>query len=112
MFLEEKMTFIEKRGCGFGVLTVEPPSPAAQRCTNGAPDGADGAVTEVAELDADEAVRIRRFGWRGAPEIGRILLVLSPRFLKLIISEEICGRFGSFDGSTSVYRASRGNPMI
>ena len=55
VFLEEKMTFIEKRGCGFGVLTVEPPSPAAQRCTNGAPDGADGAVTEVADLDGSAA---------------------------------------------------------
>lgn len=29
-----------------------------------------------------------------------------------LISEEICGRFGSFDGSTSVYRANRLRPMI
>ena len=33
--------------------------------------------------------------------------VLFLRSLKLLVSEEICGRFGSFDGSTSVYRLTR-----
>ena len=32
---------------------------------------------------------------------------LVPRSLTLIITEEICGRFGSFDGSIPAYRALR-----
>ena len=33
------MTFSEKSPCGSEPLYVNTPSPAAQRCTNGAPDG-------------------------------------------------------------------------
>ena len=33
------MRFLQKSTCGSPALTVEPPSPAAQRCTNGAPNG-------------------------------------------------------------------------
>ena len=35
----KKTEFLQKSTCGYRALTVEPPSPAAQRCTNGAPDG-------------------------------------------------------------------------
>ena len=33
------MRFLKKSACGFLRLSLEPTSPAAQRCTNGAPDG-------------------------------------------------------------------------
>ena len=36
------MTFRKKRGCGSPPVTVEPPSPAAQRCTNGTQNGPHG----------------------------------------------------------------------
>jgi hypothetical protein len=50
---------------------------------------------------------------RGAPtRCGALGQFLSLRSLKSQVSEEICGRFGSFDGSTSGYRATRGNPMM
>ncbi len=45
----KKMTFCEKRACGSPPLTVEPPSPAALRRTDGAPDGRDGAETQQTE---------------------------------------------------------------
>lgn len=51
------MAFLEKRGCGFGGLTVEPPSPAAQRCTNGAPDGRDELETERTETRRNDKIR-------------------------------------------------------
>ena len=35
--------FLKKRGCGYPVLAVEAPSPAALTSTNGAPDGPDGS---------------------------------------------------------------------
>ena len=34
------------------------------------------------------------------------------RYLKIWNTEEICGQFGSFDGSSSAYRATRGNSMM
>ena len=37
--------FPEKTPCGLGAVTVEPPSPAAQRCSVGALDGLDGLET-------------------------------------------------------------------
>jgi hypothetical protein len=37
--------FPEKTPCGLRVVTVEPPSPAAQRCSVGALDGLDGSGT-------------------------------------------------------------------
>jgi hypothetical protein len=37
----------------------------------------------------------------------RNLFVFASRYLKLMISEEICGRFGSFDEQTTAYRLTR-----
>ena len=34
------------------------------------------------------------------------------RYLKLLISEEICGRFGSFDEQTTAYRLTRATQFI
>lgn len=44
----------------------------------------------------------------GAPKkLGRTLSILSLRSLKSLVTEEICGRFGPFDGSTTAYRLPR-----
>ena len=51
------------------------------------------------KLEVDEAGR--------AAKLGRCLLILSLRSLKLQVSEEICGRFGSFDGSSPAYQLPR-----
>ena len=48
----KKFAIHEKRGCGYWRVTVEPPSPAAQRCTAGRQTGRTEAGT-------------RRFGVRG-----------------------------------------------
>ena len=59
------MRFLQKSTCGYRALTVEPPSPAAQRCTNGAPDGAAAKATinetqEITEIDeAGRAKQVR-----------------------------------------------------
>ena len=37
--MQKNTTFLKKRGCGPRTQSVNTPSPAAQRCTNGAPDG-------------------------------------------------------------------------
>ena len=34
------------------------------------------------------------------------------RYLIIWNTEEICGQFGSFDGSAFAYRATRGNSMM
>ena len=34
------------------------------------------------------------------------------RYLKLLISEEICGRFGSFDEQTTAYRLTRATAFM
>jgi hypothetical protein len=99
---EKKMTFPEKRGCRVCVLDVNTPSPAAlRRCwAAGRPEGAEllrGARLE--KLEVNEAGR--------ADKLGRHLLILSLRSLKLQVSEEICGRFGSFDGSSPAYQLPR-----
>ena len=39
--------------------------------------------------------------------IRRNRLFFVSRYLKLMISEEICGRFGSFDEQTTAYRLTR-----
>ena len=36
---KKNRNFLEKSTCRFGSVSVNSPSPAAQRCTNGAPDG-------------------------------------------------------------------------
>jgi hypothetical protein len=42
-----------------------------------------------------------------ATSLRRILVFVVSCSLKLIVSEEICGRFDSFDGSASSYRITR-----
>ena len=38
----KKVIFVKKTPCGSRVQTVDTPSPAAQRCSNGTPDGPHG----------------------------------------------------------------------
>lgn len=54
--------------------------------------GARRATLETAGNETQEKTEIIQAG--RARKLGRILLVLSLRSLKLIVSEEICGRFG------------------
>jgi hypothetical protein len=42
-FRHKKCIFLEKRGCGYQPLTLEPPLPDEQRRSNGTPDGPDGS---------------------------------------------------------------------
>jgi len=98
------MTFVRKTACGYVLVGLEPPSPAAQRCTNGAPDGPDGSG------DADRRSRGGRIKSEvneagRAKDLGRIQSFLSLRSLKLIVTEEICGRFGSFRWISLLYIA-------
>ena len=58
----------------------------------------------------DKKIRGIRAG--RANKLGRISVSFVSTLFENLISEEICGRFGSFDGSTSVYRALRLRPMI
>ena len=96
------MTFPEKRACEYEHQTVNTPSPAALRRTterqterrSDAPEGSEAEILEVS--DAGCAKRFRRF-----------VLILSLRSLKSQVSEEICGRFGSFDGSNPAYQLPR-----
>ena len=44
--------------------------------------------------------------------IRRNRLFFVSRYLKLMISEEICGRFGSFDEQTTAYRLTRATQFI
>jgi len=85
------MAFLEKTTCGCRALTVEPPSPAAQRCTDGAPNG---QKRKRRRNEAEEKPEVKEAG--RAKKLGRIQSFLSLRSLKLIVTEEICGRFGSF----------------
>ena len=88
---EKKMAFLEKRGCGGQHQTVNTPSPAAlrrttERQTERRSDALEGS--EAKKLEVSEAGR--------AGKLGRIQSILSLRYLKSMVSEEICGRFGSF----------------
>ena len=58
----------------------------------------------------DKKIRAIRAG--RANKLGRISVSFVSTLFENLISEEICGRFGSFDGSTSVYRALRLRSMI
>ena len=83
-------------------MAVNTPSPAAlRRCwAAGRSDGAELLrVARWKKLEVREAGR--------ADKLGRCLLILSLRSLKLQVSEEICGRFGSFDGSSPAYQLPR-----
>ena len=84
------------------MLDVNTPSPAALRrgWTARRSDGAElRRVARLRKLEVNEAGR--------ADKLGRHLLILSLRSLKLQVSEEICGRFGSFDGSSPAYQLPR-----
>ena len=59
---------------------------------------------------ADKNLEVSEAG--RAKKLGRISVSFVSTLFENLISEEICGRFGSFDGSTSVYRALRPRPMI
>jgi hypothetical protein len=37
----------------------------------------------------------------------RNMFIFVSRYLKFLVSEEICGRFGSFDEQTTAYRLTR-----
>jgi hypothetical protein len=70
----------------------------------------DGRSREAKEVNvADNNSEVLEAG--RAESYGASWFLLSQRSLKLIISEEICGRFGSFDGSTSSYRAGSDGPF-
>ena len=89
------MTFLEKRGCGSEPQSVNTPSPAALRRTTERQTERRSDAPEESEAKNFEVTEAGR-----AKEKGRIQSILSLRYLKLLISEEICGRFGSFDGSS------------
>ena len=107
MIFEEKVTFLVKSACGFFELTLEPPLPDERRRWNGAPDGADGSGD--AEVSEGKAGEILRFMKRVAPKrcgaSGRFCLwvLWIRRYLKIEDTEEICGRFGSFDEQTTAH---------
>src|SRR6056297_1040851 len=79
--------------CGLGALTVNTPSPAALRCTLGRWKGRRAAVRMIWKVDNSGVYQGGR-----ADSIGRTGLVvcLLGCSLTLLISEEICGRFGLF----------------
>ena len=75
------------------------------------PDGADDTLRgEVLKRSEAKNIEVNEAG--RAKELGRIQSILSLRYLKLMVSEEICGRFGSFDGQTLHINASRLRPMM
>src|SRR6056297_309887 len=79
--------------CGLGALTVNTPSPAALRRGTGRQTG-----WLVGRLVADEVDNSGVYQGGRADSIGRTGLVvcLLGCSLTLLISEEICGRFGLF----------------
>ncbi len=92
-------------------VTLEPPLPDEQRRSNGTPDGPDGS----GDADGGNETETKIRGIRGEARqliYGASCFCLSLRSLKSIVSEEICGRFGSFDGSSSSYRASSDGPLL
>ena len=59
------MNFRKKRGCGHPAVTVEPPSPATQRCTDGAPRGQAETQTQRGgrrKSEVNEAGRAKKLG--------------------------------------------------
>ena len=53
---KKSIMFLKKSSCGPRHRSVNTPSPAAQRCTNGAPDGPHGNETQE-KIEIDEAGR-------------------------------------------------------
>jgi len=60
----------------------------------------DQTETQVRRTGSEAGIKTLEISEAGrAAKLGRSQLILSLRSLKLLVSEEICGRFGSFDGS-------------
>ena len=109
--IRKKWPFVKKRACGFGSGGLNTPSPAALRCTAGAENGPDGSGNAGGRQRDARKQKVIQAGRAGKSQ-GASQFVLSSRSLKLLVTEEICGRFGPCDGSTSAYRAGRLRPMI
>ncbi len=79
--------FFQKRGCESGGVAVNTPSPAALRrfWRGGSGFGLDLPARLLRHFSGGRAVRI-----------GRTRLIVVSCSLTLLVSEEICGRFGSF----------------
>jgi hypothetical protein len=99
-----------KRGLRACVSNLRTPLPDEQRRSCGTPDGPDGSGDAESGNEAETKIRGIQGGARQL-SYGASCFCLSPRSLKSIVSEEICGRFGSFDGSSSSYRAGSDAPF-
>ncbi len=56
----KNVVFLQKTSCSLGHRSVDTPSPAAQRCTIGAPDGPQGNETQEQKTEIDEAGRAKK----------------------------------------------------
>ena len=79
--------FLQKSSCGFWSVTLE--ALYQQR--------------RHAALVTTTDSRCFHFAHNGL----RNLIIFVSRYLKFLVSEEICGRFGSFDEQTTAYRLTR-----
>ena len=79
--------FLQKSSCGFWSVTLE--ALYQQR--------RDAALVTTTDS------RFFHFAHNGL----RNMLIFVSRYLKFLVSEEICGRFGSFDEQTTAYRLTR-----
>ena len=92
------MTVWQKKGLRAPGLRRKYPLTGGAEAHNGTPDG-----TTEQDFEGPDGKNQRHLR-RGAPgSKGRIQSILSLRYLKSMVSEEICGRFGSFDEQTTAH---------
>ena len=97
-FLRVFVIKLQFSACDSVCVSVEDPSPAALRRGWFGRDGREAGWFGRNSGDVS---------WLQRRVICALVGFLSPRSLTSRVSEEICGRFGSFDVSNAAYRASR-----
>jgi len=89
--------FVEKRGCGFCALTLEPPYRTSRDALTGRRTGWMEVETLLEGPGAEENFEVFEAG--RATKLGRIWSLLSLRCLKLIYLKRYVGGLVQFDGS-------------